>query len=73
MSNSKKEEVGFDLSETENKEQQTKPDNREVAIQVCQECQEVAVQNSPDCKEAAVQTHGRATAAETTGKSIMFN
>ena len=73
MSNSKKEELGFDLSETESKEQQTKPDNREVAIQISQECQEVAVQTSPDCQEVAVQTHGRPTAVKTTGKSITFN
>ena len=42
----------------ERKEQQTKPD-----------CSDVAVQSTPDCKEVAVQVH---TAAKTTGTSNTF-
>ena len=48
----KKEVLNLDVSEIESKEQRTKPD-----------CREVAVQNSPDCQEVAVQTQ----AAECTG------
>lgn len=48
----KKEVLDLNASEIERKEQQTKPD-----------CREVAVQNSPDCQEVAVQTQ----AAECTG------
>ena len=44
---------------TEIKDQQTKTD-----------CREVAVQISPVCHEMAVQTHGEATAAEMTSKPI---
>ena len=44
MSESKK-DLELELSEVDNKERQTKPD-----------CKDVAVQNSPDCREVAIQT-----------------
>ena len=77
--NKKKEFELDDTSAIENKEQQTKPDSRDVAVQIrpdCQgvavqirpDCQEVAVQIRPDCQEMGVQTHGEVTAAEITGR-----
>ena len=62
MSDSKKEELELDLSALEKKEQQTKPDYRDVAIQNSPDCCNKAVQN----KEVAVQTH-EATCVETNG------
>ena len=47
-----KEEFELDISAIENKERQTKPDFKDVAVQ-----------NKPDCQEVAVQTHSEATAA----------
>lgn len=47
----------LDVSVIESKEQQSKPD-----------CRDVAVQSSPDYKDSAVQTHGEPTVAATTGK-----
>ena len=67
MSESKKEEVELDVSTIETKEQQTKPD-----------CRDRAVQNSPDCQEVAVQTCGEIATVEGTGRqstmllSILF-
>ena len=52
----KKEEL--EQSVIEMKEQQTKPD-----------CRDVAVQNSPEYQEMAVQTYGQATAAKSIGKT----
>ena len=52
VSENKKEEFELDISAIENKEQQTKPDFKDVAVQ-----------NKPDCQEVAVQTHSEATAA----------
>ena len=56
MSKSKK-VLELDVSVIESKEQQSKPD-----------CRDVAVQSSPDYKDSAVQTHGEPTVAATTGK-----
>ena len=47
----------LDVSIIESKEQQSKLD-----------CRDVAVQSSPDYKDSAVQTHGEPTVAATTGK-----
>ena len=77
--NKKKEFEQDDASAIENKEQLTKPDSRDVAVQNSPDCQEVAVQIRSDCQEVAVQirpdfqvvtvqTHGEATAAEITGR-----
>ena len=60
----------MDWSETEEKEQQTKPNCRDVAIQNIPNYQEIDVQTKPDYQEAVVQTHGEATAAETTGTEL---
>ena len=49
--------LGLDVSVIESKEQQSKPD-----------CRDVAVQSSPGYKDSAVQTHGEPTVAATTGK-----
>ena len=64
------EELEVDWSETEEKEQQTKPNCRDVAIQNIPNYQEIDVQTKPDYQEAVVQTHGEATAAETTGTEL---
>ena len=41
----------------ETKEQQTKPDYRDVYIQTSlADCQEVEIQTSPDCQEVEIQT-----------------
>ena len=53
MSDSKKEGLALDLSAMEKKEQQTKPDYREVAVQYSPECCDMAVHS----REVAVQTH----------------
>jgi len=55
ISENKKEEFELDVSAIENKERQTKPDCRDMAVQNSPDCQEVAVQTSPDCQEVAVQ------------------
>ena len=55
--NKKKEFELDDTSAIENKEQQTKPDSRDVAVQI-----------RPDYQEMGVQTHGEVTAAEITGR-----
>ena len=47
----------LDVSVIESKEQQSKPD-----------CRDVAVQSSPDYKDSAVQTRGEPTVAGTTGR-----
>ena len=47
----------LDVSVIESKDQQSKPD-----------CRDVAVQSSPDYKDSAVQTHGEPTVAAITGK-----
>ena len=52
INESKKEEFELDISAIENKERQTKPDFKDVAVQ-----------SKPDCQEVAVQTHSEATAA----------
>ena len=57
ISENKKEEFELDISVSESKEQQTKPDSRDVAVQ-----------NSPEYQERGVQTHGEATATEITGR-----
>ena len=67
MSESKKEEFELDSSEAESKQQQTKPDSRDVAIQNIPSYHEIDVQTKPVYQEVVVQTHGEATAAETTG------
>ena len=60
---SKSEKVlGLDVSAIESKEQQSKPD-----------CRDVAVQSSPDYKDSAVQTHGEPTVTATTGRSCITN
>ena len=56
MSESKK-VLESDVSLIKSKEQQSKPD-----------CRDVAVQSSPDYKDSAVQTHGEPTVAATTGR-----
>jgi len=56
MSENKK-VLELDVSVIESKEQQSKPDYREVAIQSC-----------PDCKNSAVQTHSEPTVVATTGE-----
>ena len=66
--NKKKEFELDDTSAIENKEQQTKPDSRDVAVQIRPDCQEMGVQIRPDCQVVTVQTHGEVTAAEITGR-----
>ena len=62
MSESKKGEYELDMSAIESREQQTKPD-----------CKNVAIQNSPDCQEVTVQTYGESTAVEiTSGRPIVL-
>ena len=57
MSESKKGEFELDISAVESREQRTKPD-----------CKDVAIQNSPDCQEIAVQKYGESTAVEITSR-----
>ena len=63
MSDSKKEGLALDPSAIEKKEQQTKPDYRDVAVQYSPDCCDTAVQS----REVAVQTH-EAITAETSGR-----
>lgn len=57
----KKGEFEIDMSAIESREQQTKPD-----------CRDVAVQNSPNCQDMAIQTYRESTAMEiTSGRSIV--
>ena len=53
MSESKKGEFELDMSAIESREQQTKPDHKDVAIQ-----------SSPECQDVAVQTYCESTAVE---------
>ena len=53
MSESKKGEFELDMSAIESREQQTKPDHKDVAIQSSPECQDVAVQTC--CESTAVE------------------
>ena len=69
MTDSKKEELELDLSALEKKEQQTKPDYRDVGVQNSSDCCDNTVQNKKvavENKDMAVQTH-EATGVETNG------
>lgn len=48
------------MSTVERKEEQTKPD-----------CRDVAVQKYPDCQEVAIQTCSEIATVESTGRQIM--
>ena len=67
-SENKKEEFELGISAIESKEQQTKLDFKDAAVQSSPDSQEVAVQSSPDSQEVAVQTNSETTTVEIAGR-----